>query len=246
MFETRIKAYLKRHGITKLSLKGALFDMDGVLFDSMPYHAQSWHKAMALNGFDLSEEEAYLHEGRTGAGTINIVVQRQLGRAATKEECKAIYADKSRLFNEFPQAEAMLFAQELVEKICSKGLTAQIVTGSGQLSLLDRIEENYPTLFDSARMISAKDVVHGKPHPEPYLKGLAKSGYQPYEAIVIENAPLGVQAAHQAGIFTIAVNTGPMPDSVLWEAGADLVFPSMQEIVQEWELLYVNLNATDL
>ena len=112
MFETRIKAYLKCHGITKLSLKGALFDMDGVLFDSMPYHAQSWHKAMALNGFDLSEEEAYLHEGRTGSGTINIVVQRQLGRVATTEECEAIYADKSRLFNEFPQAKAMPFAKE--------------------------------------------------------------------------------------------------------------------------------------
>ncbi|MFA6872538.1 MAG: HAD-IA family hydrolase [Bacteroidaceae bacterium] len=246
MFENQIKTYLESQGVKKLSLKGVLFDMDGVLFDSMPYHAQSWHKAMASNGFALSEEEAYLHEGRTGAGTIDIVVQRELGRAATEEECKAIYADKSMFFNAFPQAKAMPFAKELIEEVREKGLTAQIVTGSGQLSLLDRIEENYPALFDSTRMVSAKDVVHGKPHPEPYLKGLAKSGYQPYEAIVVENAPLGVQAAHEAGIFTIAVNTGPMPDSVLWNAGADLLFSSMQDFLQKWEILYAKLNEIEI
>ena len=54
------------------------------------------------------------------------------------------------------------------------------------------------------------------------------------EAVVIENAPLGVEAARAAGIFTIAVNTGPLPDSALYVAGANRVFPSMQALADKW------------
>ena len=47
-------------------LKAVLFDMDGVLFNSMPYHSEAWHQVMKTHGLDLSREEAYMHEGRTG------------------------------------------------------------------------------------------------------------------------------------------------------------------------------------
>ena len=67
-------------------LKAVLFDMDGVLFNSMPYHSEAWHQVMKTHGLDLSREEAYMHEGRTGASTINIVFQRELGKEATQEE----------------------------------------------------------------------------------------------------------------------------------------------------------------
>ena len=70
----------------KKKLKAVLFDMDGVLFDSMPYHSEAWHTVMKSHGLTLSREEAYMHEGRTGASTINIVFQRELGREATQEE----------------------------------------------------------------------------------------------------------------------------------------------------------------
>ena len=54
----------------KKKLKAVLFDMDGVLFDSMPYHSEAWHTVMKSHGLTLSREEAYMHEGRTGASTI--------------------------------------------------------------------------------------------------------------------------------------------------------------------------------
>ena len=77
----------------KKKLKAVLFDMDGVLFDSMPYHSEAWHKVMKSHGLTLSREEAYMHEGRTGASTINIVFQRELGREATQEEIESIYQE---------------------------------------------------------------------------------------------------------------------------------------------------------
>ena len=139
-------------------LKAVLFDMDGVLFNSMPYHSEAWHQVMKTHGLDLSREEAYMHEGRTGASTINIVFQRELGKEAT-------------------------------------------------------------------------------PNPEPYLMALRKGGFKADEAIVIENAPLGVEAGHKAGIFTIAVNTGPLDGQVLLDAGADLLFPSMQALCDSWDTI---------
>jgi beta-phosphoglucomutase-like phosphatase (HAD superfamily) len=104
-------------------------------------------------------------------------------------------------------------------------------------------------------MVTAFDVKYGKPNPEPYLMGLEKAtahfadplftmSYK--NSIVIENAPLGVQAGVASGCFTIAVNTGPLPDSALLDSGADLLFHSMQELADNWPLLYEAVNTTSI
>ena len=222
----------------KKKLKAVLFDMDGVLFDSMPYHSEAWHTVMKSHGLTLSREEAYMHEGRTGASTINIVFQRELGREATQEEIESIYQEKSVLFNSYPEAKRMPGAWELLQKVKKDGLIPMVVTGSGQLSLLERLEHNYPGMFRKELMVTAFDVKYGKPNPEPYLMALKKGGLKADEAIVVENAPLGVEAGHNAGIFTIAVNTGPLDGQVLLDAGADLLLPSMQTLSDHWDTLF--------
>ena len=237
MYQEAIEKYLAKHGYESIDLKAVLFDMDGVLFNSMPNHASSWHKVMERMGFGLSEEEAYMHEGRTGADTINIISRRERGCDATDEEIKAIYAAKSEEFNKCPPAERMPGALEVLNKIKAEGLTRMIVTGSGQVSLLERLNKNFPGIFQQELMVTAFDIKFGKPNPDPYLMALEKGGLKPNEAIVIENAPLGVQAGVAAGIFTIAVNTGPLPDQVLWDAGANLLFPSMPAFNEAWETL---------
>ena len=86
---------------------------------------------------------------------------------------------------------------------------------------------DYPGAFPAGKRVTALDVTHGKPDPEPYLKGLEKAGVKSDEAFVIENAPLGVRAGKAAGLFTIAVTTGPIPREAFEREGADLIFPSM-------------------
>ena len=215
-------------------LRAVLFDMDGVLYNSMPYHAKAWHRAMAQFGYDLPEDEVYMHEGRTGASTVNLVSMRQRGVEETEERIQEIYKVKSDLFNEFPPAEPMVGALELLRQLKEQGLMILIVTGSGQRSLLDKLNHHYPDIFRRELMVTAFDVKHGKPHPEPYLMGMQKGGLTPEECIVVENAPLGVRAAKAAGIFTVAVNTGPLPDSALLDEGADMLFPSMQALSDAW------------
>lgn len=221
------------------ALKAVLFDMDGILFNSMPAHAHAWHCAMADFGLELSVEEAYLHEGRTGRGTIDIVARRQ-GMEVDDEMIKSIYARKTAYFNQFPPAEPMPGALELLHKIQSQHLLIILVTGSGTRSLLERLERFFPGVFQPELMVTGFDVKKGKPDPEPYLMGLKKGSLsvgrelRPDECVVVENAPLGVQAAVGAGISTIGVNTGPLSPSVLEGAGARWIFPSMISLLDGW------------
>lgn len=241
MYHEAIEKYLLGHGFDALRPRAVLFDMDGVLFDSMPNHARSWAQVCTEFGLEMSTEEAYLHEGRTGEATINILTRCHLHRDATPEEVQQLYEAKCRLFNACPEAPKMPGAEELLGRVKAAGLKIVVVTGSGQLSLLERLTTHYPGFFSPDLIVSSKDVRHGKPHPEPYLMGLQKAGVEPWEAIVVENAPLGVQAATAAHIFTVAVNTGPLQPATLTDAGADILFPSMQAFSDAWPQFFGEL-----
>ena len=206
--------------------------MDGVLFDSMPNHAYAWSHAMTEYGLQMTPEEVYMNEGRTGSATINMLANRFWGRDATEEEKQLIYEAKSKVFNTCPEAKPMPGALETLKAVKEKGLKIVLVTGSAQTSLLEKLERSYPGFFHQDLMVTGFDVKLGNPYPEPYLKGLQKAGIKPEEGIVVENAPLGVQAGHAAGIFTIAANTGPLEDEVLKNAGADIVLPGMIDVAK--------------
>ena len=233
--EKAIGKFLKEKGYPDLRLRAVLFDMDGVLFDSMKNHTLAWFRTMQALGIDCTREEFYLYEGSTGAATINLLFRRMFGKDATPEEIERIYAEKSRHFNELPEPLSMSGAKELLQKIVNQGIRPVLVTGSGQRSLLERLNREYPGIFKPEYMVTAFDVENGKPHPEPYLKGLEKAGVKPWEAIVVENAPMGVKSGVAAGVFTIAVNTGPIPEKDLQEAGAHLLYPDMQTLTDRFD-----------
>lgn len=227
--------------------------MDGVLFDSMKNHAEAWYQVMGEHyGFACDRTIFYMYEGSTGAQTIDAFFVEQRGRHATEEEIKTIYAEKSQIFTQLGLATPMPGAADVLRKVGEKGFTRVLVTGSGQPSLINRLNLVFPGVFDWEHIVSGLDcpIGHGKPHPDPYLFGLRKAaaitepldwsqvsahpthfgGLDPSEAIVIENAPMGVQAGRAAGIFTVAVNTGPLDPQVLADAGANIVLGSMQEL----------------
>jgi len=236
MTEKNVTEYLQEHGFEKLHLKAVLFDMDGVLFDSMPTHARAWAETSEHYHLGLTESEAYENEGRTAKSTLNILFQRNEGRDATEEEIKEIYAYKIKVYNTYnAETIPMKGAAEIMKKIRQDGFQIILVTGSGQDTLMARLQKFYPGVFTKDVMVTAKNVNHGKPHPEPYLKGLQLANVHPWEAVVVENAPLGVRSAVNAKIFTVALNTGPMKDEKLLNEGANILFHSMQEFCDEWD-----------
>ena len=92
--------YLQKNHFSKFDLKALLFDMDGVLYGSMPAHDKSWQQTMDEWGLKHLPNEFYLQEGRIGKSTIDTVFQRNLQRNATDAEVTKVYARKSELFQQ--------------------------------------------------------------------------------------------------------------------------------------------------
>ena len=214
--------------------------MDGVLYDSMSHHAEAWAKASADFGLGLTRHDVFMQEGRTGFSTIDIFTRKNWGRPTNDEEVDRIYARKCEYFNALPEAKPMPGALTLLEQIKAEGLQIVLVTGSAQHSLLERLNRDYPDIFHSDLMVTGFDVTYGKPDPEPYLMAMHKAAVSPDETMVVENAPLGVRSAVAAGAYTVACNTGPLPDQVLSDEGAAIVLPSLQALSDQWKELHID------
>lgn len=218
--------------------KLVLFDMDGVLYDSMPNHAVAWEQAMASFGLRFTADDAYTTEGARGIDTVRKYVKAQKDKDISEKEAQDMYDHKAHIFSTLPTAKVMPGVLKLMQKIKKGGLQIGVVTGSAQRQLISRILDDFGSFIKEDHIVTAYDVQRGKPHPEPYLMGMRKCGnYGPSETIVVENAPMGVTAGHASGAYTIAVNTGPLPDEVLLSQGADRLFPSMEALVNCWEQL---------
>lgn len=234
--KNEIKQYLKEHGFGHFSPKAVLFDMDGVLYDSMPLHAIAWQESMKKFGIHMTTADAYATEGARGIDTIRLFVKQQQGKDISLEEAQRMYDEKTRLFHAMPEAPIFDGVFSIMEKIQRSGMTVNVVTGSGQPPLIERLLHDFGQYLDEDHITTAYDVKHGKPHPDPYLTGLRKAGnLQPNEGIVVENAPLGVRAGVSAGIFTVAINSGPLPDVSLLDEGANVLYDTMTQLVDDWD-----------
>ena len=235
MYRVAITKYLEKHGFEALRPKAVLFDMDGVLYDSMPHHAKAWQQSMAKFGIEMSEHDAYLTEGARGVDTIRQMVLRQQHREIDEAEAQRMYDEKTRCFHAMPETSVMPGVRELMGQIRQQGMLCCVVTGSGQRPLIERIMRDFGDYVDERQITTAYDVKNGKPAADPYLMGLHKAGdLKPWEGIVVENAPLGIRAGQAARCFTIGVNTGPLDNQALLDVGADLLFASMPLLSESW------------
>ena len=233
-----INRYLQKHGFERFEPKAVLFDMDGVLYDSMPHHAIAWQQSMATFGIHMTEADAYATEGARGIDTIRQMVKEQRGEDITLERAQEMYDEKTRVFHQLGVAPLMPGILGLMENIRRQGLQIGVVTGSGQRPLINRLTTDFEGFVDEHHIVTAYDVRRGKPHADPYLMGMVKAGADPWQTVVVENAPLGVMAGTAARALTIAVNTGPLNDSVLRQAGADLLFGRMTDLRDQWTRLF--------
>ena len=234
--KNEIKQYLKEHGFGHFSPKAVLFDMDGVLYDSMPLHAIAWQESMKKFGIHMTTADAYATEGARGIDTIRLFVKQQQGKDISLEEAQRMYDEKTRLFHAMPEAPIFDGVFSIMEKIQRSGMTVNVVTGSGQRPLIERLLHDFGQYLDEDHITTAYDVKRGKPYPDPYLTGLRKAGnLQPNEGFVVENAPLGVRAGVSAGIFTVAINSGPLPDASLLDEGANVLYDTMTQLVDDWD-----------
>lgn len=220
--------------------------MDGTLYDSMKNHTAAWHRLISEIGIPCTRDEFYLYEGRTGASTINYLIRRAWGRDATDKEKADLYHRKTIYFNELPPVGPMPGAADMLNTLKEADIRCVLVTGSGQSSLLSRLDTDFPGIFEPGMRVTSHDVTHGKPHPEPFIRAMQLAHVTPSQSIVIENAPLGIEAGDRAGAFTIGVTTGPIPIEEMERTGAAVVFPSMEAFADTLPILLYSLRHTNI
>ncbi|WP_329905171.1 HAD family hydrolase [Porphyromonas pogonae] len=231
LIDTAVGEYLSAGNYAPRPLKAAFFDMDGVLFDSMPAHCCSWMEAATEAGLQASPEDFYMYEGQTAPFTIAVLFRRNGRGIPTPEDVRKIYIRKTELFTKYNTGNVIAGSDKVINYMAP--YKRVLVTGSSQPSLLERINVAYPGVFDTGNMVTGHDVKIGKPNPEPYLIAMKKANCNCEECIVFENAPMGVRSAVSAGIFTIAINTGPLKDEILINEGANLLYHNMAEVLAD-------------
>lgn len=178
--------------------KAALFDLDGVLIDSETLYTQFWKRVGERHNLP-SPTFAYDIKGTT----LNDIL-------TTHFPDPKVRADVDRLLHDFENEivyPVFPGALEFVDALRAAGLKTVIVTSSDskKMGFLFRQHPDFPTHFDA--IVTACDVTHSKPHPEPYLVGASKAGVKPSECLVFEDSYQGLESGRRAGCKVIGIST---------------------------------------
>ena len=171
--------------------KAALFDLDGVLIDSETLYTQFWKRVGERHHLP-SPTFAYDIKGTT----LNDIL-------TTHFPDPKVRADVDRLLHDFENEivyPVFPGALEFVDALRAAGLKTVIVTSSDskKMEFLFRQHPDFPTHFDA--IVTACDVTHSKPHPEPYLVGASKAGVKPSECLVFEDSYQGLESGRRAAV----------------------------------------------
>lgn len=193
--------------------KGIIFDMDGVLIDSMPFHAEAMRIAIKEEtNHDIDKKIIYLLEGMPGAELIKEIFKREkIDKNIDDSLAERISKRKKEIFKEIQDSKSIDGARELVNDLRSCGCLKAVVSGSSKQEIEVILDKNIGSKnFD---MIITGDELggEGKPDPKPFQTALQKMNLKPSEAIVVENSPLGIEAAKQASLrYIVTLNNTPL------------------------------------
>lgn len=200
--------------------KGVIFDMDGVLVDAMPFHCEAIQTAAKQEvNIGIDQRDIYLLEGMPGEDMVRELLRhkRYTGNIQKvyddddsenlKSLAHRIHERKKKIFQQINASKPIDGAKELVSSIsCKKAL----VSGAAKQEV-DSIIDKYFGKESFDAVVSGEDLEEGKPSPDPFRTALVKMGLTESQAIVVENAPLGVKAANNAGIRCIVtLNDTPL------------------------------------
>ncbi|MDH5718921.1 MAG: HAD-IA family hydrolase [Spirochaetia bacterium] len=213
--------------------KAVFFDVDGLLIDSLENYYKAWKIAFKSENIKFTKKETYLEEGRSGVDTIRKKLI-ETGREVNEDLIKRIHLRRKIEYKKLGKAVLMDGALDLVKTVANSGLKIFAVTGSSDDQLKDRLYNDFDGLIKKENIITSKDTWAGKPHPSLFLYAASKANIHPHNAIVIENAPLGIKAANSAGMFCLCINTGILDNKLLIESGSKAVFNNCRDLEKNW------------
>jgi len=207
-----------------MPIKAVVFDMDGVLVDSMRYHVIAWQRAFRPIGLSIPAREVYAREGESWRKSTKDFLL-MAGRRPSKALIDEIFSYRCRIFEKIFKPRIFSGVKSLLALVDKAGLKLALVTATPYKDVKKMLPADILRFFDA--MVCGGDTKRGKPHPEPYLRALKLLKIKPADTVVIENAPYGIKSCKLAGIKCVAVSTS-LPRKYL--KGADIVVDSLKKV----------------
>jgi len=188
-----------------MQVQGLIFDMDGTMIDSMPYHARSWVTFAEHHGIDIDVTELLRRTtGRTGAECMELL----FGRAMETEERWELIHQKETIYRDL---FAPVFAEVAGFKAFSalafdRGLRIGVGTAGDKHNIAFAFSHLGMDPMPHA-VVGGDEGFPGKPEPAIFLEAARRIGADPKACIVFEDAPFGIEAARRAGMRAVAVCT---------------------------------------
>lgn len=198
-----------------------LFDLDGVLIDSTPCGSRIWTAWANRHSLDASYV-VHIGHGRPTVETVRLVAPHLDAPQEAELIEQAEIADAAGL-------DVLPGARDLLETLPPDRYT--IVTSGGRRLATTRLQA--VGLPIPPTMVTASDIIRGKPDPQAYLAGAAALGFDPHTCLVFEDAPSGITAARAAGAKVIGIPT-TYPQNEL--SAADFIIPSLAAVSATMDL----------
>jgi HAD superfamily hydrolase (TIGR01509 family) len=211
------------------SFKIALFDMDGVIVDSMPYHFISWFEVLKQYNVRIKPMVIFEMEGAKWDKVIKLAF-KQSGISLFQQATQKICQEREKIFNQYFKRYIFIGIPEFIKSLKNKDVLVGLVTGSSLKEVQKMLPEDIYKLFDT--IVTGDRVKRGKPHPDPYLAAARNLKALSKECIVIENAPYGIKSAKAAKMYCCAIATGLSRDFL---SEADVIFDTHRELYEYFE-----------
>lgn len=204
-----------------------IFDMDGVLVDSNPFHLQKWMDLLKEHGIPFDQKE--LPEQILGKRN-DTAFRHFFGSNLTEDEIQRLSEELEERFRRVfrPHARPLPGLERLVGECHAAGIPMAVASSAITANVEFIVEVlGFRPYFQA--LVSGDDVTHPKPHPEIYLKAARQLGVQPGHAVAFEDSAVGIEAAKNAGVKCVAIGSTFSLDD-LRRTRADLVVPSFEAL----------------
>jgi len=204
--------------------KAVIWDMDGVIADTAPYHFKAWQEVFQKRGVSFTEEDFRRYFGQRN----DTIIRNVLGEGLSPSEVDAIAGEKERNYRQRVNRhiKPLPGAIELLKSLREQGFKVALAS-SAPIENIQLVTQGLGINNCFQAIVSGRDVTEGKPSPQGFLLAAKKLGVAPENCIIIEDAVAGVTASKKAGMRCIAVtNTHPRESLT----GADLVIDTLEAV----------------